>query len=204
MSSKRADSSNMREPAAGWSQGLQLQPLRLAGFTVFNGEGAGFVRTRPCYIHLDLGHCPHVGLFLPVCASRRRARKYARYQLARDPRAQELAERRWILPISIEARNLYDLRGVLTQGEALWLYGQLYWGTGDEPAWDFVKQAGVQGMLLPTAVPTLFLFDRFVSSVIELGLPSDPPQQLPRSRLQNALDFVRPNALRSEESPEQP
>lgn len=172
---KRAEPTALRAPPPGWNAGLFAGNLVWDGYT-FLGD-AGPLRSLPCRETREFGGCTHVGAFLPLCATEQEARRAAARRLASgDARAQLVGDRRLIHPISIRAHEIYDLTKRLKPEEGDFVVAQLFHGDGKHPqqaAWRLAKRRGCRGILVPAEVPVLFLYARFLPSMVKIG-PADP------------------------------
>ena len=180
------------QPPAGWERELDQKDLRFGGYTFLREDGPA--RTLPCIDNVELGGCPHVGVFLPVCNSAQDARISAMRELAlKGHRARMLGEQLWISSISVVATRIYDLSAAVTTAQAEYLRGELFHTNGkeDQPVWQLARQPGCTGLYLPTDPPTLFVYERFYAGTASLGPRHPMPVEAPPVRPQNVLDFVR-------------
>jgi hypothetical protein len=179
-------------PAAGWERWLDAMPLEFTGYTF--RPGSEHLRTLACDENNELGWCPNAAVFVPLCLGLDEAEEVASQELARKgPRSSILGEQRLVVPVRVEARDVYDLRGIVTPEQARWVYDELYRGDGtaNEAAWNLARsEPRCEGILLPMEPLTLFVFvDSFEDVIDEAGGPTSVIGS--STRLQNVLDFVR-------------
>ncbi len=167
-------------PPAGWEVGLRPGAVQIEGFTVLR-DGAEALKSKPCARSILVGDCDHVGSFYPLCAGEWEAREAAQRELARpDDRPAILRERRWIHPIRLSSRAVYDLRPVLTPQQANFVREELFLGFGEEEeAWRLAKARACDGIYLPSDPPTVFVFQQQIPNVLSVGEPHPRPERVP-------------------------
>lgn len=181
-----------QQPPTGWDRECRQSDLTLDGHTFLRSDGP--TRTLPCPENVELGGCPHVGVFVPICNDVQDARISAMRELAlKGHRARMLGEQLWISSISVDATHIYDLSTTVTAPQAEYLRSELFHTNGkeDQPVWRLARQPGCNGVYLPTEPPTLFVYERFYAESISLGTREPIPVDAPQISPYNVLDFVR-------------